>query len=125
MSLILGVGKGTFAVLVTLAIAILLSLLGAMIKPQQAALITIASLILPAIVLGLVAAAPKPGEYDDVSIDSYYPVRVTLIVLQLLGLLLAFFADVVLPVLKSPKYYAPRTESRRKLLKANHPTWVK
>ena len=124
MALVMGVGPGTFAVLFTCAVSLLIFLLGALLKPERITFIFIVCAALPLIVFGLVYAAPRHGEYDNKIIDYYYPVRVTLIILLLLGLILSVLAQKVLPIFFTPGYAAPKGLCRRKVLEANHPSWI-
>jgi hypothetical protein len=124
MSLIIGLGKGTFAVLVTFIIAVVIALLGALVRPQQAALIAVAAACLPLIVFGLIAAAPVDGEYDDVAIDKLYPVRIIIFLVLFICGAISMLGNSVVNAIFSPKYSAPRTTCRRQILKTNHPTWV-
>jgi hypothetical protein len=124
MALILGVGPGTFAVLFACGFAIVVFLLGALLKPDRIVFIAVGCAAIPLIVFGLIYASPRPGDYDDKVIDYYYPVRVTLIILLLIGMLLSVIAQRVLPIFFAPGYTAPKGFCRRKALEANHPSWI-
>ena len=124
MSLIAGLGKGTFAVLITFIIAVVIALLGALIRPQQAALISIGAMCLPLIVFGLIAAAPTEGEFDNVAIDKLYPVRYIVFLVLLICSVVSLLGNSVVTAILAPKYAAPGSTCRRKILKEKHPNWV-
>jgi hypothetical protein len=119
-----GLGDGTFVVLLTFGFSVALALLGGFMRPQQGALIAILCALLPLIVFGLIAASPLKGEYADVVIDKLYPVRIIVVLVLALCSIVSLLGNSVVTALLSPKYSAPRSTCRRKILKANHPAWV-
>ncbi|GET86586.1 hypothetical protein, conserved [Leishmania tarentolae] len=140
--LILGVGAGTFAVLITVGVAILIALVGSYLAPHSTLFIIIGCFLLPLIVYGFILTSPRgpvantttvvpstfyrerqlPSNTDVV--DKFVPVRIVIVVLMALGLLsgVAFY---ILTLVKSPPYEVPRVHCLRQKLEEAHPTWYR
>ncbi|CAJ1986807.1 hypothetical protein conserved [Leishmania donovani] len=140
--MILGVGAGTFAVLVTVGVAILIALVGSYLAPQSALFIILGCTVLPFIVYGCILTSPHgpaanttavvPATYyrerqlpsnTDV-IDKFLPVRVVVFIVVALGLF-AGVAFHILTLVNSPPYKAPRVHCLRQKLEEAHPTWYR
>lgn len=143
MTLVLGVGAGTFAVLLTIAVCVVVALLGAYFAPESALYIIIGCLLLPLIVYGCILTAPHgtaansgtattallyyrerqlPANTDVV--DTYLPVRIVVFVALAFGTLAAVGFQVLL-LCGSPAYETPRVRCLREQLEEAHPTWYK
>ena len=119
-NLIMGVGPGTFAVGFTMILAILIALSLSIIKPRQATPICFGCALLPLIVLGFYAASPRKGDpkYANAIYDYYYPVRVTLILLLIIGSIAGVAGRILIPIIAQPKFFVPNVACRRKQLES-------
>ncbi|CAJ1018664.1 hypothetical protein Q4I30_001689 [Leishmania utingensis] len=138
----LGVGAGTFTVLVTVSVAILLALVGYYLAPESALLIILGHVALPFIVYSGILTAPHGSAANTTTaLDSTpyrerqlpsntYPVdklvSVRIVVLVVLALsVLAGISLHILTLAKSPPYEAPRVRCLRQQLKEAHPSWYR
>ena len=133
-SLILGMGPGLFAVVLTAAIAILLALVISYLYPDYAVYVFAAFLLLPLLVFGILMSAKEKKTYDptrmigddDVEItDSMYAVRVLLLVLFAISIAAYYVYHYVFEVLYAPPFLAPHVTTRRRHLESSHPTWFR
>ncbi|KAK7194587.1 hypothetical protein NESM_000376900 [Novymonas esmeraldas] len=137
--MILGVGAGTFAVLVAVGVAVLIALIGSYVAPQSALVILLGSLVLPFVVYGCILTAPH-GPLPDAStatlyrervlpsntdvVDTFLPVRIVVFLVLALGTL-AGLAMHVLSLVNSPPYEVPRVRCLRQQLEEAHPSWYR
>jgi hypothetical protein len=124
--LILGVGPGVFAVAFTFVFFLVLTVFTFAVKQSIGRAMSILTIIMPFVVLGLIVAAPKKGTLTspDVILDTAYPVRVSLIVLLSIAIVAALGFNLS-SILNAPPFMAPRVSCRRKQLTLLHPTWMK
>lgn len=140
--MILGVGAGTFAVLVAVGVAILVALVGAYFAPQSALFIFIGCLLLPFFVYGCILTAPHDSTGSSTAvpaatyyrerqlpantdvIDKFVPVRIVIFVVMALATIggLAFY---ILALVSSPPYEVPRVRCLREQLEEAHPSWYR
>ncbi|KPA76068.1 hypothetical protein ABB37_08200 [Leptomonas pyrrhocoris] len=142
MTMVLGVGAGTFAVLLTIGVCVFFGLLGAYFAPQAALYILLGCVLLPLIVYGCILTAPHGPAADtgttaavyyyrerqlpantDV-IDKYLPVRIVVFIVLALGTLAAIVFQILL-LCSSPPYETPRVRCLREQLEEAHPTWYR
>ncbi|KAG5510349.1 hypothetical protein JKF63_07678 [Porcisia hertigi] len=139
--LILGVGAGTFAVLVSVAVALLIALVGSYLAPQWTLFIILGCLVLPFVVYGCILTAPR-GPVDDTPalaatyyrerqlpsntdiVDRLSPVRIVMLLVMILGTF-AGLAFHVVTLANSPPYEAPRVHCLRQRLGEAHPSWYR
>lgn len=143
MTLVLGVGAGTFAVLLTIVVCVVVALLGAYFAPEATLYIIIVCILLPLIVYGCILTAPHGTPADSGSaadaplyyrerqlpantdvVDKYLPVRIVVFVVLALGTLAALAFQILL-LCGSPPYETPRVRCLREQLEEAHPTWYK
>ena len=117
---ILGVGAGTFAVIFTTFLAVFIGLTLSVIKPRQATTICFGCALLPLIVLGFYAASPRKGDpkIENAIVDHYYPVRVTVTLLLITGVLAGSGGRILIPIIAQPKFFTPNVTCRRKQLES-------
>ncbi|KAG5484255.1 hypothetical protein CUR178_07411 [Leishmania enriettii] len=140
--MILGIGDGTFAVLVTVGVAIVIALFGSYVAPQSALLIILGCAMLPFIVYGCILTAPhgpitnsttlfnaadyreRPLPSNTDLIDKFLPVRIVVFILMALGTFsgLAFH---IFTLVNSPPYETPRVRCLRQQLEEAHPSWYR
>ncbi|KAL7698907.1 hypothetical protein NQL31_000387 [Lotmaria passim] len=144
MTMVLGVGAGTFAVLLTIGVCVFFGLLGAYFAPEASLYIALGCIILPLVVYGCILTAPHgpaPGSGAEAAgavfyyrerqlpsntdvIDKYLPVRIVVFVVLALGTLAGFALQIIL-LCSSKPYETPRVRCLREQLEEAHPTWYK
>ncbi|EPY43474.1 hypothetical protein AGDE_00447 [Angomonas deanei] len=138
--MILGVGEGTFAVLLTIGVAILGALLGAYFMPKMSLFILLGCICLPLIVYGCILSSPKapnpvpslpPVVYREAVlpsntdlIDKFLPVRIVIFLILVFSMF-GGIATLLLDIMKEPPYTVPRMRCLREQLEEAHPTWYK
>jgi hypothetical protein len=143
MTMVLGVGAGTFAVLLTIGVCIFAGLLGAYFAPEASLYILLVCIVLPLIVYGCILTAPHSQAADTSTItaavfayrerqlpvntdviDKYLPVRIVVFIVLALGTLAAVAFQILL-LCGSPPYETPRVRCLREQLEEAHPSWYK
>ncbi|ESL07741.1 hypothetical protein TRSC58_04566 [Trypanosoma rangeli SC58] len=138
--MILGVGDGTFAILLVTVFGIIVTLVGSYVQPRWALFIGVACLSLPFVVYGCILSAPREElpsvlpvtpynrerqlPLDAVVVDYFLPVRIVAMLLLSLALIAAVVYNVFL-VVWEPPYKAPRVRCLRERLEELHPTWCR
>ena len=147
--LILGLGVGTFAVLITFIICLVLFAFLGYLVPRAALYIFLGLMAIPWIVFAIIDSAPRRPSNDALSHiddssssasgsdaaaastvsglvveDTLLPVRIVLLLLLSLGVLGGLGLR-ALDVLNAPPFTAPTVQCRRKQLEAIHPSWYK
>ncbi|KEG10316.1 hypothetical protein DQ04_03881010 [Trypanosoma grayi] len=138
--MILGVGDGTFAILVVSTFSIVGALVGSYVCPRFAIPIGAAFLSLPFAVYGCILSAPHdpvppplpPTSYnrerrllpDAAVVDYFLPVRIVALLVLAIAVLAALAYHTVL-VVREPPYKAPRVRCLREQLEEMHPTWYR
>ena len=134
-------GDGTFAVLLTCVVALVLALIGSYLFPSAALYISLLCLSLPFIVFAILVSAPRvvpkpaqqptspfyndPPMSTDAVLDSFYGLRVALVALMSFGIAGGVGYHIGVTVLQAPPFTAPTVQCRRKQLEALHPSWYK
>ncbi|KPI86943.1 hypothetical protein ABL78_3989 [Leptomonas seymouri] len=142
MTMILGVGAGTFAVLLTVAVCVFFGLIGAYLAPNRMLYILLVCITLPLVVYGCILTAPHgPAAGTGIPtaafyyrerqlplntdvVDTYFPVRTVVFLVLALGALAAISFQIIL-LYKSPPYETPRVRCLREQLEEAHPTWYR
>lgn len=137
--MILGVGAGTFAVLLTIGVAVLFAAIGCYLAPDFALFILIGCLALPLIVYGCIISAPRAtpevappfSPYretlmpaDSTLIDKFMPVRIVMLLVTALTVF-GGVAYQLLSMLGAPAYTVPRMKCLREQLEEQHPSWYR
>lgn len=149
--LILGLGVGTFAVLVTFIICLVLFVFLGYLAPRAALYIFLGLMAIPWVVFAIIDSAPRraipsgtntvdssssssgsdtttaggsPTVAGLVVEDTLLPVRVVVLLLLSLGVLGGLGLR-ALDVINAPPFTAPTVQCRRKQLEAIHPSWYK
>ncbi|EPY35072.1 hypothetical protein STCU_00367 [Strigomonas culicis] len=138
--MLLGVGEGNFAVLVTIGVAVVAALLGGYFMPRFALFIAIGCIGLPFIVYGCILTSPQkaspevylgPSVYrerrlptDTYLIDKFVPVRIVIFIVFVFAML-GGIAALLLGILTEPPYRVPRMRCLREQLEESHPNWYK
>lgn len=143
MTIVLGVGAGTFAVLLSIGVCIFIGLLGVYCAPESSLYILLVCITLPLIVYGCILTAPHgpaaststtsavryyyrerqlPSNTDVT--DTYLPVRIVVFIVLALGTFAAVAFQILL-LCGSPPYTTPRVRCLREQLEEAHPTWYK
>ncbi|KAG5485039.1 hypothetical protein LSCM1_07119 [Leishmania martiniquensis] len=140
--MILGVGAGTFAVLVSVGVAIAIALVGSHLAPQSALFFIVGCASFPFIVYGCILTAPHGPIADSITpseathyrerplpsntdlIDTFAPVRIVIVTLMAVATVsgLAFH---LFTLMNSPPYEAPRVRCLRQRLEEAHPSWYR
>ena len=122
--LILGVGPGLFAVAFAFLVAVLVIIVAAYASPNTSVYIGIVAMLLPLLVFGCIMSAPRASQAnDDIVIDRWAPLRISLIIGLALILILEKIFSILNAVALAPKYKRPDTNSRRRTLQKAHPSW--
>jgi len=133
------VGDGTFAVLLVSAASIVIALLGGYFVPRAALLIALVAVCLPFIAFGIIASAPKRVSLTPTAVnpfyreepastgtvDSFFPIRLILVIVLALGLLVGVVYRLAVLVLQAPPFTAPVVQCKRQRLESLHPSWFK
>lgn len=135
--MILGVGAGTFAVLLAIGIAVLFAVLGSYLLPDAALFVLLGCVALPLVVYGCILTAPRavtgepaafspyrdtPMPVNSELVDRLMPVNIVVFILMTLAAL-GGIAFQVLSCLTAPPYTVPRMKCLREQMEAAHPTW--
>lgn len=143
-----GIGDGTFAVCIAIAVGVLLCLVGYCVAPSALLGFVVVLIVLPFAVYGFILTAPKKGNSNDninyavvstphyryrerqilpsdaTAFDNFFPVR--LVLLLVLGLASVGSVGIHIGLtLMEPPYKVPRIRCLREQLEEAHPTWYR